>query len=92
MLAQLINAHTVLAPMALNSDGIQNWLLSKLVPIVLCVLGLVILAGAGKGNWSKTFSTTGVALVGIIFIVGAGAFVLFGQEISGVVLGGGGKG
>lgn len=72
----------------MNTGGIQDWIIQNIVPIVLLVIGLGILAKSRKGNWSDTMNTTGIAIIGIIFIVGAGGFIVFGREMSGIVFGG----
>lgn len=83
---------TLITPMALNTDGIQAFLLTKVVPLVLAGIGVLIIVGATKGNWSKAFNTFGIVLLGIVLMVGAGGLVLFGEELSGVVFTGGGRG
>lgn len=69
----------------MNSAGIQDWILKNIVPLVLVVIGLGILAKSKKGNWSETMNTTGIAVIGIMFIVAAGAFIAFGEKMAKVV-------
>lgn len=88
MLSTLVTHAATVVPMALNNNGIQTFLLTKIVPIVLAAIGCLIILSANKGNWSKTFSTTGIAIIGIMFIVGAAGFVAFGQELSTTIFGG----
>lgn len=69
----------------INTPGIQSWLLSNIVPLVLAGIGCLIIVGAHKGNLGKVFTTSTITIIGIMFIVGAGAFIAFGQDISGVI-------
>lgn len=75
-------------PMALNSNGITAWVQSNIVPLLLLVVGLGILTRSRKGNLSEVMTTSMIAIIGIIFIVGAAGFIAFGEQMSGIVFGG----
>jgi hypothetical protein len=70
----------------LNTDGIVGFIVSKIVPILLAVVGVIILSRSGK--WSAALTTGGIALLGIVFIAGAGLLFAFGQSFAELVLGG----
>lgn len=79
---------TVQIAQAINTPGIQQWVAQNIVPLLLLVIGVGIISKARKGNWSDTMNTSGIAIIGIIFIVGAAGFMAFGKEMSGLVFGG----
>jgi len=72
----------------LNTDGIVGFIVSKIVPILLAVVGVIILSRSGKGQWSQALTTGGIAILGIVFIAGAGLLFAFGQSFAKLVLGG----
>ncbi len=76
------------APSTLNTDGIVGFIVSKIVPILLAVVGVIILSRSGKGQWSQALTTGGIALLGIVFIAGAGLLFAFGENIAKLALGG----
>lgn len=77
--------YTLITALALNTKGIQEWLQTNIVPLLLAVIGIAILARSRKGNWSDTMNTTGIAIIGIIFIVGAAGFMTFGEDMSNLI-------
>lgn len=82
-LEDFIHQAAALVPMAdVNTPGIKSWLLTNIVPLIMAVIGLGILASARKGRLSEVLSTATIVLVGLFFIVGAGAMVAFGQTLS----------
>lgn len=72
----------------LNTDGIVGFIVSKIVPILLAVVGVIILSRSGKGQWSQALTTGGIAILGICFIAGAGLLFAFGSSIARLALGG----
>lgn len=77
-----------IVPLVLNSQGLIQFVLQYIVPLLLTVIGVVIIAGAKKGNYSGVMSTTGIVVIGLIFIVGAGGIVLLAKQLSQLALGG----
>lgn len=73
----------------MDSQGILQFILKNLVPIVLAVVGLILISGSRKGKMSDTLNTTAIAVIGIVFIVGAAGFIAFGEQISKTVFTGG---
>lgn len=69
----------------MDSAAIQEWILTNIVPLILLVIGCTILFSAKKGNWSRTMDTAGIAIVALIFIGGAGALIVFGEQLAGVI-------
>ena len=72
----------------LNTDGIVGFIVSKIVPILLAVVGVIILSRSGKGQWSAALTTGGIAILGIVFIAGAGLLFAFGESVAKLALGG----
>jgi hypothetical protein len=72
----------------LNTTGIVTFIVSKIVPILLAVVGVIILSRSGKGQWSQALTTGGIAVLGVIFIAGAGLLFAFGESIAKLALGG----
>jgi hypothetical protein len=72
----------------LNTTGIVTFIVSKIVPILLAVVGVIILSRSGKGQWSQALTTGGIAVLGVIFIAGAGLLFAFGESIARLALGG----
>jgi hypothetical protein len=72
----------------LNTTGIVEFIVSKIVPILLAVVGVIILSRSGRGQWSAALTTGGIAVLGIVFIAGAGLLFAFGQSVANLILGG----
>lgn len=95
MLTEIAQAlEVVAAPAAedpgttLNTTGIVSFIVSKIVPILLAVVGVIILSRSGKGQWSQALTTGGIAVLGVVFIAGAGLLFAFGASIAELALGG----
>jgi hypothetical protein len=72
----------------LNTPGIVGFIISKIVPILLAVVGVIILSRSGKGQWSQALTTGGIAVLGIFFIAGATLLFAFGESLAKLALGG----
>jgi hypothetical protein len=72
----------------LNTTGIIGFIVSKIVPILLAVVGVIILSRSGKGQWSQALTTGGIAVLGIFFIAGATLLFAFGESLAKLALGG----
>jgi hypothetical protein len=72
----------------LNTTGIVTFIVSKIVPILLAVVGVIILSRSGKGQWSQALTTGGIAVLGVVFIAGATLLFAFGESIAKLALGG----
>ncbi|HKO34021.1 MAG TPA: hypothetical protein VJY85_09770 [Candidatus Limnocylindria bacterium] len=65
----------------INTDGIRDFIISKIVPILLAALGVLFISRAGKGEMSRVLTSTGIAIIGISFIAGAAAIAVFGRSL-----------
>lgn len=62
-----------------NFDGIKNALMFQVAPILLMGLGIVFLTRATRGDWGKTLTSSGIALIGVMFIAGGITFLAAGD-------------
>lgn len=65
-------------PKGVNTEGVVKFLLSRIAPIFLAVLGLIFIGRAGKGEVSKVVTSSSIAIVGLAFIGGALALIFLG--------------
>jgi len=87
-------AHNALAepttdpsPVPINTDGIVQFIATKVAPILLAVLGVIFISRAGKGEMSKVLTSSAIAIVGLAFIAGAGALFFFGEGLIKLIFG-----
>ncbi len=69
----------------INTTGILGWFAKTIAPILLAVLGVIFIGRASRGEVSKVLTSSAIALIGVAFIVGAGALFLFGQSLINIV-------
>ena len=72
-------------PKTINTDGILNFFTTKIVPILLAVLGVIFIGRASKGEVSRVLTSSAIAIIGIAFVVGAGALFLFGSSLVNII-------
>jgi drug/metabolite transporter (DMT)-like permease len=72
----------VLAAPDINSDGIVEWGVKNIIPIVLLFIGIAIIAGARKGQMSQNAMTITNVLLGCVVIAGAAFFYGFADNIA----------
>jgi cytochrome c-type biogenesis protein CcmH/NrfF len=69
----------------INSNGIVEWGVKNIIPIVLLFIGIGIIAGARRGRMSENAMTITNVLLGCVLIAGAGLFFAFAGNIAGFV-------
>lgn len=69
----------------INSDGIVEWGVKNIIPIVLLFIGIAIIAGARKGQMSQNAMTITNVLLGCMVIAGAAFFYGFADNIASFV-------
>jgi hypothetical protein len=69
------------APSKVDTEGVVEFLLSRIAPIFLAVLGLIFIGRAGKGEVSKVVTSSAIAIVGLIFIGGALVLIFLGKYL-----------
>ena len=77
----------VLASPTLNSDGIVEWGVRNLIPILLLVIGIAIIASARRGKISDNANTITNVLLGCAVIAGAGVLYAFAGSLTTLVFG-----
>jgi len=75
-------ADVVIAAPDFNSDGIVEWGVKNVIPIVLLVVGIGIIASARKGQMSQNALTVTNILLGCVVIAGAALFYGFADNIA----------
>jgi predicted branched-subunit amino acid permease len=81
----LTNAVVIAAAPDINSDGIVEWGVKNIIPIVLLFIGIAIIAGARKGQMSQNAMTITNVLLGCMVIAGAAFFYGFADNIASFV-------
>ena len=66
----------------INSEGIVEWGVRNIIPIVLLFIGIAIIAGARKGQMSQNAMTITNVLLGCMVIAGAALFYGFADNIA----------
>lgn len=69
----------------INSDGLVEWGVKNIIPIVLLVVGIGIIASARKGQMSQNAMTVTNIMLGCIVIAGAAFFYGFAGSIANFV-------
>jgi len=72
----------------INTDGIVEWGVKNIIPILLLVVGIAIIAGARKGRMSENAGTISNVVLGCIVIAGAAFFYSFAGDIANFVYAG----
>ena len=80
-----IFASAVTAAPDINSDGIVEWGVKNIIPIVLLFIGIAIIAGARKGQMSQNAMTITNVMLGLVVIAGAALFYGFADNIASFV-------
>lgn len=78
---------TLAAP-EFNSDGVVQWGVRNIIPIVLLVVGIGIIAGARKGQMSQNAMTITNIILGCMVIAGAALMYGFADSIAAFVFSG----
>ncbi len=68
-------------PKTVNTDGILNFLATKIAPILLAVLGVIFIGRAGKGEVSRVLTSSAIAIIGLVFIAGAVSLLFLGDSL-----------
>jgi hypothetical protein len=78
-------ASVISAAPDINSDGIVEWGVKNIIPIVLLFIGIAIIAGARKGQMSQNAMTITNVMLGCMVIAGAALFYGFADNIASFV-------
>jgi hypothetical protein len=80
-----VDPRRVLAAPDVNTDGIVEWGVRNIIPILLLVVGIGIIANARKGRMSENAGTISNVLLGCVVIAGAAFFYAFAGDIANFV-------
>lgn len=70
----------------IDTNALITFVVSRLVPLGCAILGIVFLFQARRGQMSQVTTSSAIAIWGIVFILGGGAFVLFGGAIVDMII------
>jgi predicted MFS family arabinose efflux permease len=73
---------------SLNADGVVEWGVKNIIPIVLLVIGIGIIASARKGKISDNANTLTNVILGFSVIAGAAMLYGFAGQLTDLVFGG----
>lgn len=73
----------------INANGIVQWGVRNLIPVILLFIGIAIIASARKGKLSDNASTITNVLLGLCVIAGAAALFGFAGQLTDMVFAGG---
>ena len=71
-----------------NSEGVVEWGVKNIIPLILLVVGIGIIASARKGQMSQNAMTVTNILLGCVVIAGAALFYGFADSIASFVFSG----
>jgi hypothetical protein len=69
----------------INTDGIVEWGVQNIIPILLLIVGVGIIASARKGRMSENAMTITNVMLGCVVIAGAAFFYGFADNIANFV-------
>jgi hypothetical protein len=72
-------------PSTINTDAVVGFIVSKIAPILLAVLGVIFIGRASKGEISRVLTSSAIAIIGLAFIAGAATLFLVGQSLINLV-------
>jgi predicted MFS family arabinose efflux permease len=72
----------------INSNGVVEWGVKNIIPIVLLVIGIGIIASARKGRISDNANTLTNVILGMGVIAGAALLYGFAGQLTDLVFGG----
>ncbi|MBT0767300.1 hypothetical protein KIH74_00075 [Kineosporia sp. J2-2] len=74
---------------SLNSNGVVEWGVKNIIPLVLLVIGIGIIASARKGRISDNANTLTNVVLGMGVIAGAAVLYGFAGQLTDLVFGSG---
>lgn len=69
----------------INSDGIVEWGVRTIIPILLLIIGIAIIASARKGRISENANTVTNVVIGCAVIAGAAFIYGFAGQITNLI-------
>ena len=72
----------------LNTNGVVQWGVQNIIPLLLLVIGINIIAGARKGRLSENAATLTNVIIGAAVIAGAALIYGFAGKLTLLIFGG----
>lgn len=72
----------------INADGLVQWGVRNIVPLLLLIIGLMIIASARRGRMSENAATLTNVVLGCVVIASAAFLFGFAEQITGLVFSG----
>jgi hypothetical protein len=72
---------------AFNSNGLVEWGVKNVIPVVLLIIGIGIIASARKGRISDNANTITNVVLGMGVIAGAGVLYVFAGQLTDLAFG-----
>jgi len=70
-----------------NTNGVVEWGVKNVIPLLLLIIGISIIAGARKGRMSENANTLTNVLIGSAVIGGAALIFAFASSFAQLILG-----
>ena len=70
-----------------NTNGVVEWGVRTVIPLILLAIGVTIIAGARKGRMAENANTVTNILIGAAVIGGAGLIFAFATQLVQLLLG-----
>jgi hypothetical protein len=70
-----------------NSNGLVQWGVKNVIPVVLLIIGIGIIASARKGRISDNANTITNVVLGMGVIAGAGVLYIFAGQLTDLAFG-----
>lgn len=71
----------------INTVGIMGWIASRIFPVIIGGIAVVVGARAAKGNVSQTMTTSVIVVIAVVMFAGAIGLVAFGNDLVNVIFG-----
>jgi hypothetical protein len=75
------------SPVIVNTPDVVGAAAKYVVPLLMCLTGLVIMSRSRNGQVSKVVTSGGISIIGIMFIAGGGLFFAVGEKIVNLFIG-----
>jgi hypothetical protein len=70
-----------------NTDGVLKFFITQVAPILCAFIGCGMIARSSRGDVGKVVTTSGISIVGMAFLGGAGALFFVGDSIFKMIFG-----
>lgn len=67
-----------IAPVGLNFGGVKDFLIWGVAPVLFAVIGLFFIARSFRGEVGKVLTSSTIAIIGAVFLVGGAGMLGFG--------------